>query len=238
MLIYVTCLLSFAPASTLPWLVNHFAPGQIMAESSSGTLWHGEMRGIVLAAKGKQMLTLGQGNWSLNPFWLLTGKLPFDFRLSGGSAWGNGHIVFGSNSLKLQQLDFSFPAALLAYANSELNIGSLEEVMNIRSNDLLLQENHYQGHAEVTWERAATSLSKIKPLGNYSLAATGAGKALQLQLQTRSGPLTLAGSGSWSSAAGLQFKGNANPHEKPELKDLLELFGISGANGVYAITVP
>lgn len=237
LLLYMAFLAITAPSSMLFWAANKlFSPYTITAESSSGTIWHGEARGTVLAGKGQQALHLGQASWSLNLLRLLSGKLSADLVLTGNSTKGHGNVVLGMHSLRLQQVDLSTPAALLAYVTPRLGLWQLQGVLNIRSNEFLLQPGHYQGNGEITWEQAGISLSKVNPIGSYHATFSGMEKAIQIQLQTQTGPLELVGKGNWSQPAGFEFDGSAKAREhEPELRNLLGLIGKPNQDGFYTI---
>lgn len=237
LLLYAMFLAAAAPASILLWAANrHFSPYTITAESCSGTLWHGEARGMVLAAKNKQDLHLGQATWSLNLFWLLSGKLSADLTLTGNGANGHGNVVLGRNSVGLRQLDLAIPAASLAYLDPLLGMWSLEGIVHIRSNELLLQPGNNQGKGEATWEQAGISLSKINPIGTYHVTFSGTGEEIQILLQSQSGALELSGKGSWSQPAGFKFRGSAKALEhEPELRRLLGLIGKPNQDNSYTI---
>lgn len=238
LLLYAVFLVATAPSSILFWAANkHFSPYYALtAESSSGTLWHGAARGIVLAAKDGQALHLDQASWSPSLLWLLSGKFSTNITLTGNSVKGHGIVVLGIGSLELQQMDISMPAALLAYMEPRLGMWPLEGLLNIRSNEFLLQSGHYQGEGKVTWEQAGISLSKINPIGNYHATFSGTGKAVQIQLQTQTGPLELVGKGNWSQPAGFKFNGSAKAREhEPELRKLLGLFGKPNQDNIYII---
>lgn len=228
LLLYVVFLVATAPASILFWAANkHFGPVfTLTAENSSGTLWDGEARGIVLSTKDKKTRHLDQASWSLNLLWLLSGKLSADLMLAGDSIKGHGNLILDRNSIRLQQVNLSIPAALLADMAPRFGMWPLQGMVNIRSNSFLLQPDHYQGEGEATWAQAGISLSKVNPIGSYQITFSGTGKAVQFQLQTKTGPLELIGKGNWSQPASFEFNGSAKAREhESELRHLLGLIG-------------
>lgn len=238
LLLYIVFLVATAPASMLFWAANKlFSPDfTLTAENSSGTLWDGEARGIVLSTKDKKTLHYGQASWSLNLLWLLSGKLSADLILAGDSIKGNGKVILGKHSIRLRQVNLSIPAALLADMAPRLGMWPLQGVVNIRSKEFLLQPDHYQGEGEATWAQAGISLSKVNPLGSYQITFSGTGKAIQFQLQTKTGALELAGKGNWSQPAGFEFNGSAKAREhESELRHLLGLIGKPNQNDSYTI---
>jgi hypothetical protein len=238
LLLYVVFLVATAPASILFWAANkHFSPDYTFtAESSSGTLWDGEARGIVLSTKDKKTLHLEQASWSLDLLWLLSGKLSADLMLAGDGIKGNGNVILGMHSIRLRQVNFSIPAALLPYMAPRLGMWPLQGMVNIRSKEFLLQPDHYRGEGEVTWAQAGISLSKVNPIGSYQITFSGIGKAIQFQLQTKTGPLELIGKGNWSQPASFEFNGSAKTREhESELRNLLGLIGKPNQDHSYTI---
>lgn len=236
-LLYGVFLLGSAPSSLLFWAAGKYAgPYEVATESSSGTLWHGEARNIVLSTKGRQALKIDQASWSLHPLQLLSGKLSADIVVAGSSMRGHGNIALGKQSLGLRQVDFAIPAVLLSSVVPQLAMWPLEGVLSIRADEFSLQPDHYQGKGEVAWEQAGISLSKLKPLGSYRAAFSGTGNTVRFQLETRTGPLELVGEGSWSQPDRLAFSGSAKALEREtELRDLLGLIGKPDRNGVYPL---
>ncbi|MFN3398642.1 MAG: type II secretion system protein N, partial [Sulfurimicrobium sp.] len=225
LLLYAAFLIATAPASLLFWAANsYFSPYAITAESSEGTLVAGGAQGIVLTARNQPVLQLGQASWSLNPLWLLAGKLSADLMLAGDGVKGHGKLILGPHSLRFQQASLSVPAALLSYVEPRLDMWPLKGILNIRSNEFLLQPDHYQGDGEITWEQAGTTLVEINPIGSYHATFSGTGKAIHIQVETQAGALELSGKGDWSQAAGFEFDGSAKAREhEAELRHLLDL---------------
>lgn len=237
-LLYVVFLAATAPASILFWAANkHFSPDfTLTAENSSGTLWDGEARGIVLTTKDKKTLHLDQASWSLSLLRLLSGKLSADLMLVGDSIKSQGKIILDRHGIRLQQVNLSIPAALLADMVPRLGMWPLQGMANIHSKEFLLQPDHYQGEGEATWAQAGISLSKTYPIGSYQITFSGTGKAIQFQLQTKTGPLELIGKGNWSQPAGIEFNGSAKAREhEPEFRNLLALIGKPNQDHSYTI---
>lgn len=239
LLLYAAFLVATVPASLLFQAANrYFSPYSITAESTEGTLWHGGAQGVVLTARNRQALRLGRASWSLNPLWLLSGKLSADLMLAGDDIKGHGKLILGPHSLGFRQAFLSVPAAALSYVDPRLDMWPLEGTLDIRSNEFLLQPNRYQGNGEITWEQAGTALVKINPIGSYRATFSGTGKAIHVQLETQTGALELSGKGNWSQAAGFAFDGRAKAREhEAELRHLLDLIGKPNQDNSYALTL-
>lgn len=81
------------------------------------------------------------------------------------------------------------------------------------------------------WRNASSSLSRVKPMGNYTLTVNkGSNDALALALSTRQGPLMLEGSGVLSQSGG-QFDGKAWVEETSTEDTRAALQGLLAAIG-------
>lgn len=235
-LLYAAFLAALAPAGTLLWGINLLGNNKIMAESTSGTLWHGEARGMTFAPQGRPAAAIGRISWKIRPLKLLLGKVETAVELSGNGIRGQGLLGFGSQTLSIRQLDATLPAAWLAYLQPTLNGWQIDGTLKIRSNEFSLQSNRFSGRAEITWEQAALGISPVRPLGTYHGEISGTGQEMQILLQTLSGPLQVAGKGIWSPSAGFAFNGTAKAlAREAELRNLLGLIGKPGPNNRYAI---
>ena len=86
----------------------------------------------------------------------------------------------------------------------------------------------FSGRLELELRNLSSSLSTLEELGSYHLSLQGdeRGDAAQIQLNTRSGALQLAGSGQWV-ASKLRFNGQASaaPGSEAALGNLLNIIG-------------
>lgn len=231
-LLYLVFLAATAPVDALLWAF----PGKVMAEGANGTLWRGEARRIVITPGDGQAVSVGPASWQIHPLRLLLGELSVGIRLDG-NVRGKAEFSLGARGMAMRELDVSLPVTWLATLRPGIEIWQPGGTLTLRSRDLALQSGSYSGKGEVAWEQAVLGMSQVGPLGDYLAEITGAGKSLQFQIQTRSGPLELLGSGAWSPQ-GLNFIGSARAREKEaELGSLLGLVGKLQPDGSATIAI-
>jgi general secretion pathway protein N len=235
-LLYLAFLAVLAPASTLFWLAHRFVSPAIAVGATSGSLWHGAAQQLTFTPPGGQSIRLHRLAWNIHPSRLLLGQLPVEIEFGSSESKGQGALRLTPSGLDIAQLDASFPAAWLGHIQSKLDLLRPEGTITLRSETFSLRRNHYLGEAEILWQQAATGMSQVKPLGSYWGEIRGKGETLQLQLQTRNGPLELAGDGTWSQRSGIRFNGTAKAREREnELAPALKLLGQPDASGVYIV---
>src|SRR5581483_10198121 len=93
-----------------------------------------------------------------------------------------------------------------------------------------------RGAGALDWINASTSLSKIQPLGNYSLAIRGQGTRATLDLTTTQGALVVSGTGAWNAGDHqVDFSGNIQPvSDAQALEPLLSQLGTDRGQGARA----
>lgn len=84
---------------------------------------------------------------------------------------------------------------------------------------------------DVQWLDAASALSPLRPLGQYTLNLTADKAAVRMLLSTQKGPLVLQGTGRLDQTNGLNFEGSAqadassDPVTQAALQDVLNAMG-------------
>ncbi len=231
-LLYLVFLAVTAPVDVLLWAF----PGKLVAEGAKGTLWQGEVRRIVITPGGGQGISVGPASWQIHPVRLLLGEFSVGIRLDG-SVHGNAELSLGVRGAAMRELDVSLPVTWLATLQPGIEMWQPGGTLTLRSRDFALQSGSYSGKGEIVWEQAVLGMSQVRPLGDYLAEITGAGKRLQFQIHTRSGPLELLGSGAWGPQ-GLEFAGSARAREKEaDLRSLLGLVGKLQPDGSATIAI-
>lgn len=231
-LLYLVFLAATVPVDALLWAFH----GKVMAEGASGTLWRGEARRIVIAPGGKQAVSVGPAFWQIHPLRLLLGELSVGIRLDG-DVRGKAEFSLGARGMAMRELDVSLPVTWLATLQPDIEMWQPGGTLILRGHDLTLQSGNYSGKGEIAWEQAVLGISPVRPLGDYLAEISGAGRSIRFQVHTRSGPLELLGSGTWSPQ-GLDFAGSARAREKEaELGSLLALAGKLQPDGSSAIAI-
>jgi general secretion pathway protein N len=223
-LLYGIFLVATAPASLLPWIVNRYAPVELSATHTSGTLWHGTAHQLGIRQAEQAGSTLGDLNWELDFSHLLSGQQGMILKLRGSNASGQAKVWISPSSIQLHDLQLSIPAETLA-AVPRIAAWKPEGRLTLNSTSLDLSRETLQGQAEIRWEQASLGISPVRPLGAWEANLNAEGKITQIRLDTLNGPLALKGQGDWSRK-GLRFNGTASATDKQdELKTLLALIG-------------
>lgn len=229
-LLYGTFLVVTAPASLLPWIVNLYAPVELAATHTSGTLWHGMAHDFGVSRPDQTAQTLGYqalGDlaWKLDFSRLLNGQQGLLFELRGSNASGQAKAWISPSSIQLHDLQLSIPAETLTVI-PRIAAWKPEGRLTLNSTSLTLSRKTLQGQAEIRWEQASLGISPVRPLGSWQAELTADGQSTQIRLDTLIGPLAFKGQGNWSRNNGLRFDGTASAQDKQdELKTLLALIG-------------
>lgn len=235
-LLYLALLAAMAPASTLLWLAGRLASPGITASTTTGTLWRGEARDISFTQPSGQAIRLAHLTWHIRPPGLMLGRLPVEIKFDDAVARGQSTLRLTPSGLDITQLDATLPAAWLARIQPRLETFRLGGTLTLHGKDISLRRDHFQGRGEILWSDAALGLSPVKPVGSYHGEISGGGEDIQFHLQTRKGPLELAGSGKWSRQGGIHFSGTAKALEREnELAPALQLLGKPDPSGFYAV---
>jgi general secretion pathway protein N len=97
----------------------------------------------------------------------------------------------------------------------ELNIDKLE-----------LASQRLDGRAALRWMQAGSALSRVNPLGDYSLDVSGTGSAATAQLRTLSGVLQVEGQGQWTAGKRFVIDGKARAaDDATQLQPFLAMLG-------------
>jgi general secretion pathway protein N len=206
----------------------------------SGTVWHGS-GDLETRPAASPPLRIGRFEWTINPLWLLTGKININVSLTGSGTALTGAARIGFGSLTLRNLKATFPAQLVPvfYAPAEL-IGPAGQIGLTAPALAWSRKDGITGTAEVLWQDAASSFSTVRPLGDYRLSLEGQAADAMLTLQTIRGELVLGGAGQYSSSQGVfEMAGTArSASQNPELDPLLKMLGAGNDVRRWSFRVP
>ena len=151
-----------------------------------------------------------------------------------------GTITLSPGELRLTGLDLAFPASILGQALEPLNNARLAGETRLRSDALLLSRNEAAGSLRVTLTSAMSGLVASRALGSYEFTAAGADRRVAIEVKTLSGPLSIAGSGSWSWEQAPTFMGSmsAAPYKHSELAAILSIGGAPNSAGAVELLWP
>ncbi|GMR19972.1 MAG: type II secretion system protein N [Gammaproteobacteria bacterium] len=226
LLAYIVFLLATLPASWLAWGLHRFGPHNISLTQPLGSVWRGQA--ILIAKQGSQLNRLGLIEWDLHPLWLFTGKLGANLRLKDDDTQASTDIKLGYKSITASRLAATLPANALGRFYAPVSLAAPEGTINIKGEELVLDQQGLHGQAIVQWRNAGSQLSPVKPLGDYRLTINGKGKSATFKLNTNKGALQLSGNGNWDiyGSGQLNFNGTATPRQRnSELESLLSLLG-------------
>lgn len=229
-----------APASLLATAMERASHNTITIGAPAGTIWSGSGQ-LVARQTSESAVGLGQVTWTINPLWLLAGKIGLGITVSGGGTDVGGHVRAGFGSVTLEGVKGVFPARLVPYFYAPAELlgpdGRVEiSVPHLRWS----RKNGITGVAEIRWRDAASSLTMVRPLGDYRLSLEGQGGTAAIMLETIEGVLVLAGKGHYtSSPAMLKIAGTARAADRHgELEPLLGMMGPGKNTRNWSIRMP
>ncbi len=218
LLAYIVFLLATLPASWLAWGLHRFGPHNISLTQPLGSVWRGQA--ILIAKQGSQLNRLGLIKWDLHPLWLFTGKLGANLHLKDGGTQASTDIKLGYKSITASRLAATLPANALGRFYAPASLAALEGTIDIKGEELVLDQQGLHGQAIVQWRNAGSQLSPV--------TIDGKDKSAALKLSTNKGALQLSGNGKWDiyGSGQLNFNGTATPRQRGnELEPLLSLLG-------------
>ncbi len=231
--LYLMFLVATAPAGWVSWALARTSRGEVNIARPSGTVWRG--RGI-LAVRVASALprSVGSVRWEFNPLWLFLGRLRVHTAIDGSGANLQADIDLGYHRIALSDLNASFPAQLLSSFYSPAGLFGPAGQFHVDSKRFAVRNGTLSGRVAIEWQRAASSLSSVRPLGDYRLYLEGHGRSVALRLQTLSGSLGISGTGQWEPATGTgNFNGMARPNaNSAALEPVLRMFGPTRGNGM------
>jgi len=224
-----------APATWVDRALQDASQGTLGLGSPRGTLWQGggELQAILPAG---ETVTLAPIAWTLSVAELLQGRLHYSVLSErDGKPVLDFTLQSGASAIHDARLDL--PAPLLGAVSPTLREAGLGGRIAVRANGLSFDGRHGSGKAELIWSDAASSLTPVRPLGNYRLELTGQEGGVAFRLSTLDGVLALAGEGVWLPGQQVTFKGTANPaaEKLQDLAPLLRILGRETGPGSYQL---
>jgi general secretion pathway protein N len=235
---YLLFLIIEMPASWFAWGLNRFTQGSVRLDPITGSLWSGNGR-IVIYYPQTTPHDLGNTEWRINPLWLFAGKIQMRWQTTAQGTQIGTTVRLGPGQVQVLDTEATFPAQFVSAFYPPAALISPQGQVNIHADKLTLDRTGVEGNAEILWQAAGSSLSSVKPLGDYRLQITGAGETTGLKLTTLHGDLDLVGQGQWQLQTGeVRFAGSATPRERAsELEPLLKLLGDNQGSGKRLLTV-
>ena len=224
--------LTQAPAAWLAPLVDHASDTRLQLNQTSGTVWQGKAQLVVVGGPGDNAAVALPGtlSWRVVPTWAglrIDLSAPCCTAKPLSMAWAPS---WGGWSLRLQDGESQWPAALLSGLGAPWNTLELVGQLRLKTEALVLQSSGEKlalgGAAQLDALALSSRLSTLRPLGSYRLRLTTGVAAPTLALATIEGGLQLSGAGQWTGA-NWRFVGEASaaPELEAVLGNLLNIVG-------------
>lgn len=236
-LVLVLTYLVMLPATWIDAVLQNASHGTLAMTGTTGTCWRGDGFLQALLPSG-EVVTLAPVRWTIAPGELLALKLHIDAQ----STRDNQPILNATRGLTetyIQKARLDLPAALLGVLSPTLRAAALSGQLSLQVDEVHYGSGHASGKARAYWKAAGSSLSRVRPLGNYLLDLGGQGDGLDFHLTTMRGPLTLTGSGAWRPGKPPDIRITAIPEAnvRQELAPLLRMMGREVSPGTYKLSI-
>lgn len=181
-----------APASLMTIAVERASAGRLTLLAPRGSVRAGS--GMLTSAGDAPRIAL---DWQLSPARFLAGELTGQYRL-GGSA----PIAFAARrgEIQLGAFDVTVPAALVGAALGDGGAFALRGAVRLRAPGATIARDA-SATVDIEWQRAASGLIDVAPLGSYRARVEVDRDNGRLELSSMEGPLRLAGGGHWRNGA-------------------------------------
>lgn len=218
---YLFFLLHWMPAEVLAWAVAKQTGQRLFLTDPRGTVWEGSAKPVV--SNGTQELELAPFRWHFLQNRLLRGQVAAQLDFVTGS---RVLLATTHDSVAFENTDLTLPVPLLGIVFPALSVWQPDGTLELKTPLLSFATGHSSGEAKLLWKNASTSLSRVRPLGDYLFDISTAQRGIDYKLNTLSGALVLNGDGYWRSRDDWTFSGQARarPDRQADLHDLLQLF--------------
>ncbi len=231
------CVIPQLPASLMGEMLASQCQQRCRLALSEGSLWAGQ---------GELYLRAGP-----NAPWQATGLLHWRGQWQNGLPGlkiklGGGEIdaLLDSDGVQIRLHDIALPAnALLSQLGDKFPQTGWQGWIGLPQGQLSLKrDGRWHSQGEIHWRNARTRLLEDAPLGDWQLHWQRPNdQALQGQLNTQGGELTLQGQLNWPGPGqAVQFDGQANATQGGPLEKYLRAVGVRGRDcgGCYRLHWP
>jgi len=244
--VLLLCVAAGAALWVLParWVMAWIpANSPVVVVDASGSIWAAKAQ-LAVGVPGLRRTVPGLAQW----------RLQFDPApvLVVQHAWLRGPVALSATwrGVRLTGQSLQLPASVLTTLHPLFNTLDPGGALSIEWPDLLLRGGGgavpAQGGSRLLtarWQQASSSLSRIRPFGDYTLAADQIDEgALQFTVQTERGPLLIEGRGRLPRGGRLSFDGRARadassgPDVRAALRGVLDVLGPgAGETGEVAL---
>ncbi len=235
---YFSVLIFSAPASLLSLALFSASNGHVELANTNGTIWNGTASPILIQRNGG-LIKLNSLHWDISAFALLKFKIAAQLNWDNEQQVQPMNVIISFDQVALQHTYLPLPATLLEEASDFLKPAALRGKIILRSDSFIISQQIAQGTATADWLNASSSLSSISPLGNYHFIFSSNSAGLDINLETTSGALILAGQGRFLPTSGLEFNGTAQASKGSEeaLRELLSHLGPQLSPGISTFSL-
>lgn len=236
LLILAVTYLVLLPASWMDAALQRASRGSLAMTGTSGSLWRGEGSLQAILPSG-EAVTLAPVRWQVAAAELVRLQLHLRMEsLRDGSPVLDARLSPGETTVREAKLEL--PAALLGVLSPTLREAGFSGQIALQVNEVRFGSDGATGRANAFWKDAASSLSRIRPLGSYLVNVNGTGKGLDFNVSTMGGPLALRGTGSWipGKQPDLAITAMAEEAARQDLNPLLRLIGRQLTPGTYQLS--
>ncbi len=231
-------LIATLPAYWVDWLLNRTVPDRVRIQETTGSVWNGAGN-LIVRSLGQEVLQT-RVDWSVQPLWLLAGKL--QLRVSGrdNAAPLQATVRVGYRYLSIHAVDATLPAGVAAVFHPAVTLVAPTGRLYLATEQAALTPAGLEGAVQLTWLGAGMRMSGLSELGDYRLIVTGRGSTAELRIDTLRGDVGVTAQGTWQAQGeGLvQLAGSIAPGSREQaLRPLLTTMNIQNSNGRYNWTL-
>lgn len=232
--VYAAALVALAPASLIDSRLEQASGGRLRLAEAQGSLWAGSGWIEVREAGGRSGIAQRVA-WRVLPESLLRARLLAEIRLD--RAERPFSLAISLSRIEIADAGVDLPAAALGLGMPKLAPLRLTGEVRVDIPRLSIEHGRAEGDATLRWRAAGSALTPISPLGEYEVHFKAVGPAVHAELRTLSGPLQLAGEGTWGGGGARGFLATARvpPQHREQLSPLLRLIAVERGAGVFEL---
>lgn len=226
-LVFIFTLISTAPSWILNTVVEKYSAGRLKFYDTNGTFWNGSGLLVANGTKHAASAPILLLNWDI--------KLGFTKFIDINFNVGDKHTAefyINKNGSSLDNLNLSISITQVEKLFDIIKNLSVSGNVNISANHIEIGKK-MKGKLTVTLNNVSSGLSRVNPLGSYTIVlSTDNGN---IQVNTDAGSvLSLEGTGSLNT---LILEGRIREDSKDDMIQFITLMGIPKPNGAYQLKI-
>lgn len=232
---YAAFLVATVPATWVAARLAQASQGRVQLLEANGTLWRGAARAVLDTAAGT--VKLDRVEWTFRPARLFAGRLAFEANAASPGLMAHGEFGRSPSAWQARDVEARSDVATASALFPWIARWGPEGTLLATSPAFSWDDRAARGELRIEWRGAALSLSAIRPLGTYRAEVRADGGPAKVAITTLDGPLRIAGQGTLTPPARLEFSGDARA-EGPDarsIEPLLDLLGPRRADGARAL---